>query len=344
MKIGEFENLVVSQAGPELRAAHDVLLAALYKVARESGPLAAPPAPFSHRHVRSAIEEASKMLADRMAEEPQASAERTAEAPEQGIKHACRARQMLAELRPWVERLRLEHFEQTDPPFATLGAAAARLEESHADPLELDRKILEYVGERLVREQRYRVPLYYIKPGHEMRQLVITEPGSDWERLAREAKRVAGETGFLEQNLVAHVLTGIESPLPRNRIRETTRYYTLASADEVRSRDLPGLDCERKSVTILYNAADLTRRETRGHYNAVREHFATKHADPFTPAERDFLDLVQEMGGPPQTGGAAFYRALCERWNREYADKGPGYQPYKPDSLRTKYQRLEQRL
>lgn len=345
MDIAEFESRVLSQAGPELKAAHDVLLAALYKVARESGPLAPKPAPFMDWHVRRVIEEASEVLANRAADEPTSYAEHPTERSEQGIKHDYRAHEMLAELRPWVERLRLERFEQAAPPFNTLEAAAAHLEEHHAGPLNLDREVIEYVGGRVVRQRNYSVPLHYIKPGHDMRQSVMTEPESYWERLAKEAGRVAGETGFLEQNLVAHVLTGIEIPLPRAQIRETTRYYTLASADEVRSRDLPGLECERKSVTILYNAADLTRRETRGHYNAVREHFATKHADPFTPAERDFLNLFKEMGGPPpKNGGVEFYKRLCQRWNREFAGKSKDHSSYKWDSLRTKYQRLKDRL
>lgn len=328
MDLKQFEQEVCAGAAPYLKELPSVLPAAIYEAVKRGHRL-------DDDLVRDALARAG-----RVDEETRAALAPEPDTPqgkrESGTKHTLRAQELLERLAVWTEGLREEGFGQTDPPDKTLEDAAMRVEESsRASNGVPPRRELEYVGDRLVRERSYRILLPYIKPGHEHVKHVNTDPETFWEKLAKEAERMECSTGFPKQDLVMHVLSGFEPRPSRARIKTTRRVVSLADGNQL----------ERRSANVTYNVPDLKDKEHRHYYKEVREHVGGKSTNGFDPADRDLLELVEEMGGPPPNGsGAEFYRNLCQRWNREYAGIGKDYKSYKPDSLRTRYGRLKDRL
>ena len=240
-------------------------------------------------------------------------------------------------LEPWARQLRQRCFDGPEPPFREWSEAVEWIrskvrknrEAWQNDPVsrrDVEAEIYQLAdlaGLEVKTEPRW---LRHYEHGNEYQQLAGAFPGTMIEELAREINRVSEETAFHPVVLTAFVLSGASPAIARIRITTTSKTCHVPG-DRIRSR----------WVNIRFNAADVSDAELRALYSDVREFFGAKGSQRITKGEAEFLSLVDDMGGPPESGKSRFWEKVSRRWKSEPAlNSGT--------AARNKYHRLSKRI
>jgi hypothetical protein len=338
MVVEEFDQLVEKKAPPHLKGS-PYLKAVIHDVLTER--LRNRQAP-SENDVREIIQRADRLYAEWLPPSTESKDTELLFAPSGG--DLITSDILLKNLLPWVEDLRREGFGGRQPPFGSIGEAADWIERTSTSDRE-SRRVVE--GQDKIREEldalagkyaevsgirltlRYSRPiLKYQKPGNEHVQNVYVAPGTFLDKLARETKDVAGRTGFTEDTLVVHILTGLKPVLPRIWLSQPG-----------------GPHLSRRYATVRFNAADLGFEELRALYNELREYLGGKGKEGLSLEDWEFWRLIEDMGGPPTKWGTKtqFWKEAQQRWNREH--KNDGYTTYGTwEGVRNRYVNLGKRV
>lgn len=247
-------------------------------------------------------------------------------------------------LAPKIEDLRRREFGSPHPPFRTATEAAECVERTSSANLaewreeSEERKRARTEIERLAHKYRIEIEkkatlLPYQKPGDEHVKWVPTVPGTFLCQLTKETHRMATQCGVPQAALVTHVLTGLESARSRAHLTTRENWYTLPSGEQIGVNE----------ATVIFRARDLTDKELRTIYNAVRGHVDGKGTKGIEDKDVDLWELVQDLDGPPQEHGSKgqFWETVRERWNREHPDE----EPYTTrNGVKTRYERILTRL
>jgi hypothetical protein len=337
MILEEFDQLVDEKAPPHLKGSPH-LRAATHDVVKERLRNRQTP---SENDVREVIQRAGRLHAEWLPPRTESKDTELLFAPSGG--DLITSDNLLKKLLPWVEDLRREGFGDRQPPFGSIGEAADWIERTSTSNGESRR----VEGEDKIREElnalagKYaevsgkrttvtdsRPILTYQKPGSEHVENVYVSPGTFLDKLARETKDVARRTGFTEDTLVVHVLTGLKPILPRIRLTQPG-----------------GPHLSRRYVTVTFNAADLGPEELRVLYNQIREYLGGKGKEGLSLEDWEFWRLIEDMGGPPTKWGTKtqFWKEAQQRWNREH--KSDGYTNYETwQGVRNRYMNLRKRI
>jgi hypothetical protein len=226
-------------------------------------------------------------------------------------------------LEPWAKELREDGFGGSEAPFFEgLVAAADWIEtQSEADRERWERKsALRLDAEREIEKLAdlaglvvHTVSRYvrYVRPGKDFRQMARVFPGTFLDRLARETERVSKKTAFQPEVLTGFVLTGLQPIISRVRITKSRGGCAI-----------PGDSIPSQSVTLEFNAADVSYEEVRTLYAEIREFFEAANAERLSWHEFDFISLVDGMGGSPERGNKTrFWEEVRRRWNEDSAAK-----------------------
>lgn len=243
-----------------------------------------------------------------------------------------------------VAALREEGFGGPEPPFESLQAASDWIEHQAERDLAAWREKKE--GRNKARDEINRLAsehgielgfkatlLRYQKPGDEHVKNVHAVPSTYLHKLARKVESMAKYTGLPADALTTHILTGLKPIKGRARITTTEKVYTLPSGEQIATAD----------ATVSFRARDLTDKELRSIYNAVRAHVGGKGTKGLDYQDVDLWELVQDLGGPPREHGSkgVFWEEVRQRYNREH----PSAQPYTtPNGVKKRYQSISQHL
>ncbi len=244
-------------------------------------------------------------------------------------------------LEPWAKELREECFDGCpDAPFpGDLAAAADWIEaqvavdrerwmRNDASRLDADkeiRRLADLAGLVVKPLSRF---LKYVRPDYAMGQDAPAFPDTVLDRLARETYRVSERTAFQPETLTGFVLTGLQPMISRVRIKKHSG-----------SCRIPGDFLPSRSVTLTFNAADLSYDEVRALYAEIREFFGVADKERLSWPAFDFISLVDSMGGPPGQNKTRFWKEVLRRWEEEPASK---YSPLSSwRAARNKFERLD---
>lgn len=246
-------------------------------------------------------------------------------------------------LEPWASELRKEGFGSTDAPFPRdLAAAADWIQQESAADRErwlqgktsrLDaqkeiRRLADLAGLVVHTEAR---SLKYVRPDRDHQQTVAAFPGTFLDRLARETDRVSEKTAFQPEALTGFMLTGLQPMISRIRITKADGGCSV-----------PGDTIPSRSVTLVFNAADVSYEEMRRLHAEVRKWFGVTDTERLGWQEFDFISLVDSMGGPPEQGKTHFWEEVLLRWEEERVSKGS--RPLSSwRAARNKFERLDSR-
>lgn len=245
-------------------------------------------------------------------------------------------------LKPWASELREEGFGIPDAPYpGDLVAAANWIEkESAADRerwrqdktsrLDADkeiRRLADLAGLVVRTETRF---LKYVRPDREHQQLAPAFPGTILDRLARETDRVSEKTAFQPEALTGFVLTGLQPMISRIRITKSDGGCSV-----------PGDTIPSRSVTLVFNAADVSYEEMRRLHAEVRGWFGVTDTARLGWQEFDFVSLVDSMGGPPEQDKTRFWEEVLRRWEEELASQDSPLNSWR--AARNKFERLDSR-
>src|SRR5918994_6551333 len=246
-------------------------------------------------------------------------------------------------LEPWAEELREEGFGKPCAPFPKDPMAAAeRIEmQSKKDREQSLRQGVSMPDTQEVREWLAGIPdwvariegkrpLEYIRPDVEYRQRAWTYPGTFLDRLQEETDRVAEKTAFRPEVLTGFVLTGLQPMISRVRIRKISEGCRI-----------PGDIIPCRSVTLEFNAADVSYEEVRTLYAEIREYFGAADKEGLSWPEFDFISLVDSMGGPPEEGKVRFWEEVQRRWKEMPVSRHSPLGSWR--AARNKYARLDSR-
>ncbi len=241
---------------------------------------------------------------------------------------------------PEIEAARQWLFQTTAPPFATEEEAIGWLERKAVAESEARREgdafairdLQEQLETLAGRAVSLRVRFLSYWHGAESRQLRVWPGGMLWD-LAKRIEEIERETGFQGPDVLLWILTGRE-PVPPGALvvhRSTPRASVWAWA--------PGLPDRREWVEIILNTRDLSFEDLRAIYRAVRRKIglAGKKHD-LTPFQQRIYEIVQETGGPPDRGKAAFWQAVLARLVAE------GWPPVHWNTVRRHYKKAAERV
>lgn len=257
-----------------------------------------------------------------------------------------RSKAFAKRLEPWARELREEIFDGPDAPFpGDLTAAAnwieeqvaidrARWTQSEASRIDADQEIkrlADLTGLVVSTEPRF---LKYAKPEEAYQKMAGAYPGTDLERLARETDRVSKKSPFWPSALTGFVLAGIQPTI--SRVLSTRKHMVC----EILGDRIPS-----QSITLEFNAADVSYEEVRELYAKVREFFGVTDAERLHEHEFDFIYLVDSLGGPTKHSKTRFWEEVLRRWKEEpvYKTLKPHEQSNSWQAVRNKYERLDKR-
>lgn len=213
------------------------------------------------------------------------------------------AHALLDRLRPWVDEIRAAIGDR-DPglmlPFRSLSQAAEWIEANAAirgkvahDRERYDRLDQE-VRERIAQMSEMdrlepghysagdRLLLAYQKPGGRMASLVPVDPDSPLAPLAREVPRMAKATGFAENALTMHVLTG--RPLALAPAVLATPHRGISLPD--------GTSLLRREIVLTLRSPELSRDEWLRLYGIVRKRWGSERRKRMTRRDEIVLQTV----------------------------------------------------
>ncbi len=124
-----------------------------------------------------------------------------------------------------------------------------------------------------------------------------------------------------------------EGSRSRAHLTTTQNWYTLPSGEQIGVNE----------ATVTFRARDLTDKELRTVYNAVRGHVGGKGTKGIEDEDVNLWELVQDLGGPPREHGSKgrFWETVQARWNREHPDE----EPYTtPNGVKRRYESILKRL
>ena len=225
------------------------------------------------------------------------------------LQRAGRLREMIA---PEVERVREELFGASTPPFSSeddavkwLGGLRAReghsieeLVRAHllfSDWLADSRRheFSEITGlDAAVTQRAHTIP-YVARDGDHVTHTVVRY-GSPFVALETVSKHLANDTGFHEAHIVMHILC--DSPLHVPSITITNI--------------LSGL---RRAVRVEFNSPDVTQAQMMELLGRVRDHWGRAGGKRINEKDEEFLALLNEEGGVPDSGRKAFFARVSER-------------------------------
>ena len=331
MNESDFE-LSVRQAAPEL-AGHPALESVLEGAKTGKRPLY----PYMIREVVSLARRLAKEY--RLPKEATDSGSSVAFRPTAGDYFL--GKLLVGGLSPWVVRLREEGFSSQEPPFEDEGKAADWIE--HTSSADLERwktHRAERSGARekiheLAREAGYRIKLdvvflRYGRPHDDHVKRVGTVPNTFLEKLALETEKFSKKTGLTPDALVAHILVGLNPMIPRVRSVRTENWVRLPN----------GQTFPIRWETLTFYAADLSYEEVRHLYSEVRDYVGGKGTKTLTFEELEYLELVEDMGGPPRERKSDFWKNVLQEWKRKH----PNEPPNSWKSAQEKFSGLKKRL
>lgn len=332
--LAEFRKMVSSYSGLETDS--DFVSAAILHEAEEYGPL-------RRDRVQAVGDNARERAGNFIPSAKRRENDSQPRGPASGPDAALLSKAFAKRLGPWAIELREEGFGIPDAPFPRdLAAAADWIEqESAADRerwiqddtsrLDADREIkrlADLAGLVVRTETRF---LKYVRPDREHQQLAPAFPGTILDRLARETDRVSEKTAFQPEALTGFVLTGLQPMISRIRITKSDGGCSV-----------PGDTIPSQSVTLVFNAADVSYEEMRRLHAEVRKWFGVTDTERLGWQEFDFISLVDSMGGPPEQGKTHFWEEVLRRWEEEHVSKGS--RPLSSwRAARNKFERLDSR-
>ena len=102
--------------------------------------------------------------------------------------------------------------------------------------------------------------------------------------------------------LLKFLLTGIKPKLPRYEVLQ-----------------LPGI---RSSIVIKIYVADLNFNEIKSIYDTYRDIRKVKKQKRITDKQRKIIDIISEMGQPPEGKGTSdYYKQVLVKWNNNYPEE-----------------------
>lgn len=239
-----------------------------------------------------------------------------------------------------VERVRTELFKVATAPFPSHGDAVAWLEglknERTAEQKEQARKIFyewaadprkakveDLTGnEVLVTLQAHTIP--YVAPDSSQVKHAVLDHASRFVELEHEARRLAEGTGFDEARMVLHILCGAPLVLPSIRITKSLRFGSGTV-----------------TVRVDFNSPDVTHTQIAKVLKRVRAFWGRGGRNRIKPEDTRFLQIVEELGGVPESGKKAFFTAVrdvCEDEGIGSYTKSGWRGPYR------RWQRLTEKL
>lgn len=334
MELGEFERRVEEKAPPHLKGGLFVK-AGVLEVAKENNALYPGLIPealsradkASNRYVLPATDEGSRAALDPIAPTPT---------------DFLAGERLVEKLSPLVRDLREKVFGHGEAPFENLADAADWIEQTSSADLDVWRETGEERGrarkkiEKLAREHRIEIEdkkqtvLTYQRPDDGHVKVAHAVPNTRLHKLAEETKRIASRAGLPEDAFVMHVLTGLKPMPSRVRIKSTESAIRLPDGEQVCSR----------WVEVKIFARDLVDKELRKVYGAIRESIGSKGDKGLNGEDRDFWELMQEMGAPPEKDKGKFWEEALRRWKALHPDSGITGR----DGVKRKYERLSERL
>ena len=242
-------------------------------------------------------------------------------------------------LEPWARELREEGFGGPDVPFPQDLATAAKWIQTQSqvdreqwqrqDAFRVDvaqkiKRLADLAGLVVHPKTRF---VKYVLPDSGHQQLAGAFPGTFLDRLARETDRVSEKSGFRPEVLTGFALTGLRPLISRVRITKKSGGCSV-----------PGDSIPYRSVTLEFNAADVSYAEVRSLYSEVRKFFGVTDKERLSWHEFDFLELVNSMGGPPEQAKSRFWEEVLRRWKEEPAYESSPLNSWR--AARNKYERL----
>ncbi len=254
-------------------------------------------------------------------------------------------------IRPAVDQVRHTLFGDPQPPFATSeGAvqwleqtAAAQETQARADSprrAALEETILAQLAawQALTGEscEGPFVPelLEYAKPGDPWVHRVPVRGKTPLADLGSASRQLADATGFSPASVVAYILAGIRPLLVPISIRMSSGFHN-------------DFKIARRSATIELRTPHVTDAQLRAIRQVIRRVWHTAKKKPLTESDRQFLAIVQRLGGVPQDEGEreriAFFERVRQTFNALAVEHGyPQHSTWR--ATRNKYARLLKKM
>ena len=235
---------------------------------------------------------------------------------------------------PEVEQVRKDLFGASTPPFSTWTDAAEWLaglrtkEERSADDIAQANHLLaewlddprrhefeNVTGKQALVTQRAHVIPYVAPTGDHVTHAVVSH-GSPFVALEMVSNRLADATGFSGAAVVMHILCDTQPILPSVRL----------------TRVLTG---NRRVLRVEFNSPDVTQAQMLELLGEVRGLWGRTGSKRVNEKDQQFLDLIHEEGGVPDSGRSAFFEKVSEKCTaREIGD-------YKRSGWRGSYRRWQ---
>ena len=225
-------------------------------------------------------------------------------------------------LRPWVHDVRRAVFGRTGRPFPSVRSAVRWLEASAARPTVATRTRLKPRYDRLLaqvrpvvaalecltgtewRLQETVVMLSYYRPRQTAVSHIGVARGSPLVAVKQAAGGIARVSGLTEAAVVSWILTGRAPVLTPARM--STRMHSHALPD--------GTAIVRRDATIEVNVRDLSYREFRGLYRALRATLEVTRVKGLTRRDVALKGAVDRRGGlpHPHPWSMGFWRSVAD--------------------------------
>lgn len=229
-------------------------------------------------------------------------------------------------LQPDVEKLRLELFESSEPPFPNFEDAALWMEGEGAQRtapesrhLERGHEIIDEIGRRAAElSELWDMPIYspaidrlsisYVNPEGgparadvgPVKVSVAMGLRSKLVPIKRFIISASSRTGFSEESLVAYILSGTPPLLPELTV--TTSYF--------RNLDVPPVD-KIEIRTENFRKEDVTRA-----FKALQRARGGRKAAPVDAQDHLIIEVVRQLGGIPERGKGEFWSRVSRELRR----------------------------
>lgn len=244
---------------------------------------------------------------------------------------------LIDKIAPWVEDVRKKIFGSPEPAFDWDGAVKW-IENRNKDARKSTRamkglrnkfkELAKELGKNYQELRRSRRVIPYAKKGDEwMHNVPINS--LDLYILEQETRRIAKVTGFPQQSLVVHVLSGNKPIVPRVGIHTLEHFCKLSDQET-----LYGVE-----IILEIRAKDFRFRELYKIYQTIRKELELVKNKPFKEKHLRFYRFIKDLGKIPDRGKKGHYKfwnEAKEEWNKKFPNN-----KYKSwQGLRAAYERI----
>ena len=221
---------------------------------------------------------------------------------------------------PWIEEVRKKIFGSPNPPFDWDGAVEwIESEAKKGYEKKMPKELRNEIKEISMKSSKYYMNIFrkrhllpYAKKNDEWEHNVPVN-GPKLELLEHETRSMAKATGFGQQTLVIHVLSGIKLLVPRVYITTSLHLHKLSEQETL----------SRREIILKIRAKDFTFRELQRIYRMIRKEINLEKDKALNSRHLRIYNLITELGMPPsrgQPGHWKFWNTAQKKWNKKYPD------------------------